>query len=105
MNPRVLIVEDEQALNLLLRYNLESEGFDVDIVERGDDAGLKEVGPELEAADHGVDRPDAGDLRAPEEHGRRSRRTHGNTEGCALMGPFTSIAIFLPSCVTANSRM
>jgi two-component system phosphate regulon response regulator PhoB len=38
MNPRVLIVEDEQALNLLLRYNLESEGFDVDIVERGDDA-------------------------------------------------------------------
>jgi two-component system phosphate regulon response regulator PhoB len=41
MNPRVLIVEDEQALNLLLRYNLESEGFEVDIVERGDDAELR----------------------------------------------------------------
>jgi two-component system, OmpR family, phosphate regulon response regulator PhoB len=38
MKPRVMIVEDEQALNLLLRYNLESEGFDVDIVDRGDDA-------------------------------------------------------------------
>jgi two-component system phosphate regulon response regulator PhoB len=38
MKPRVMIVEDEQALNHLLRYNLESEGFDVDIVERGDDA-------------------------------------------------------------------
>jgi two-component system phosphate regulon response regulator PhoB len=41
MNPRVLIVEDEQALNLLLRYNLESEGFEVEIVERGDDAELR----------------------------------------------------------------
>ena len=38
MKPRVMIVEDEQALNLLLRYNLESEGFEVDIVDRGDDA-------------------------------------------------------------------
>ena len=38
MKPRVLIVEDEQALNLLLRYNLESEGFAVDIVDRGDEA-------------------------------------------------------------------
>jgi two-component system, OmpR family, phosphate regulon response regulator PhoB len=49
MNPRVLIVEDEQALNLLLRYNLESEGFDVDIVERGDDAEtrIRENQPDL----------------------------------------------------------
>ena len=38
MKPRVLIVEDEQALNLLLRYNLESEGFAIDIVDRGDEA-------------------------------------------------------------------
>jgi two-component system phosphate regulon response regulator PhoB len=38
MKPRVMIVEDEQALNLLLRYNLESEGFEVDIVDRGDEA-------------------------------------------------------------------
>lgn len=41
MKPRILIVEDEQALNLLLRYNLESEGFDVDVVERGDDAEVR----------------------------------------------------------------
>jgi two-component system, OmpR family, phosphate regulon response regulator PhoB len=41
MKPRVMIVEDEQALNLLLRYNLESEGFEVDIVERGDDAEVR----------------------------------------------------------------
>jgi two-component system phosphate regulon response regulator PhoB len=49
MKPRVLIVEDEQALNLLLRYNLESEGFDVDIVERGDEAEMRvaEVSPDL----------------------------------------------------------
>jgi two-component system phosphate regulon response regulator PhoB len=49
MKPRVLIVEDEQALNLLLRYNLESEGFDVDIVERGDEAEMRvaEVAPDL----------------------------------------------------------
>jgi two-component system phosphate regulon response regulator PhoB len=49
MKPRVLIVEDEPALNLLLRYNLESEGFDVDIVERGDEAEMRvaEAAPDL----------------------------------------------------------
>jgi two-component system, OmpR family, phosphate regulon response regulator PhoB len=49
MKPRVMIVEDEQALNLLLRYNLESEGFDVDIVERGDEAEtrIRESVPDL----------------------------------------------------------
>jgi two-component system phosphate regulon response regulator PhoB len=49
MKPRVMIVEDEQALNLLLRYNLESEGFDVDIVERGDEAEtrVREAMPDL----------------------------------------------------------
>ncbi|MCC6947392.1 MAG: phosphate regulon transcriptional regulator PhoB [Bradyrhizobiaceae bacterium] len=49
MKPRILIVEDEQALNLLLRYNLESEGFDVDVVERGDDAEtrVRENTPDL----------------------------------------------------------
>jgi two-component system phosphate regulon response regulator PhoB len=49
MKPRILIVEDEQALNLLLRYNLESEGFEVEIVERGDDAELRvaETSPDL----------------------------------------------------------
>jgi two-component system phosphate regulon response regulator PhoB len=49
MKPRVMIVEDEQALNLLLRYNLESEGFDVDVVDRGDEAETRvsEAMPDL----------------------------------------------------------
>lgn len=34
--PSVLIVEDEQALGLLLAYNLEAEGYRVERVERGD---------------------------------------------------------------------
>ena len=39
--PRVLVVEDEQALALLLTYNLEAEGYLVERVERGDDAELR----------------------------------------------------------------
>ena len=35
--PRVLVVEDETALGLLLSYNLEAEGFRVDLLERGDE--------------------------------------------------------------------
>ena len=37
---QVLIVEDEEALSTLLRYNLEAEGFLVDSAARGDDAEL-----------------------------------------------------------------
>ena len=46
---RILIVEDEEPLTLLLRYNLESEGYQVDAVARGDDADtrLKESVPDL----------------------------------------------------------
>jgi two-component system, OmpR family, phosphate regulon response regulator PhoB len=40
MAARILIVEDEEPLTLLLRYNLEAEGFDVDAVSRGDEAEL-----------------------------------------------------------------
>jgi len=40
MHPKVLVVEDEEALAELLRYNLEAEGYEVDIVTRGDDAEL-----------------------------------------------------------------
>jgi two-component system, OmpR family, phosphate regulon response regulator PhoB len=49
MGPRILIVEDEEPLTLLLRYNLESEGYDVDAVGRGDDADirLREQVPDL----------------------------------------------------------
>ncbi len=46
---RVLIVEDEEALSLLLRYNLESEGYEVEVCARGDEADtrLKESTPDL----------------------------------------------------------
>jgi two-component system, OmpR family, phosphate regulon response regulator PhoB len=38
MNAKVLIVEDEEALALLLQYNLEAEGFRVSLSQRGDEA-------------------------------------------------------------------
>jgi len=49
MKPHVLIVEDEQALALLLRYNLENEGFKVETVERGDEveSRIQENPPDL----------------------------------------------------------
>jgi two-component system phosphate regulon response regulator PhoB len=49
MNPHILIVEDEEALTLLLRYNLEAAGYEIDTVARGDDADmrLKEKKPDL----------------------------------------------------------
>jgi two-component system phosphate regulon response regulator PhoB len=49
MNPSLLIVEDEEALTLLLRYNLEAAGYDVETVMRGDEAEtrLKEHIPDL----------------------------------------------------------
>ena len=48
-SPRILIVEDEEALTLLLRYNLEAAGYDVDTVGRGDEADVrfKERPPDL----------------------------------------------------------
>jgi two-component system phosphate regulon response regulator PhoB len=47
--PRILVVEDEAALSLLLSYNLEAEGFAVERVERGDEAELRliEAPPDL----------------------------------------------------------
>ena len=41
MVPRVAVVEDEEALSVLLRYNLEAEGFEVDTILRGDEAELR----------------------------------------------------------------
>jgi two-component system, OmpR family, phosphate regulon response regulator PhoB len=47
--PRILIVEDESDLALLLSYNLESEGYMVENVTRGDEAELRlaENAPDL----------------------------------------------------------
>ena len=53
MNARILVVEDEEALTTLLRYNLDAEGYDVETVARGDDADtrLKERIPDLVVLD------------------------------------------------------
>jgi two-component system phosphate regulon response regulator PhoB len=47
--PRILIVEDESDLAVLLGYNLESEGYVVENVARGDEAELRlaENAPDL----------------------------------------------------------
>ncbi|MCC7347869.1 MAG: phosphate regulon transcriptional regulator PhoB [Variibacter sp.] len=49
MAARILIVEDEQPLVLLLRYNLEAEGYEVESAGIGDEADmqLKEHVPDL----------------------------------------------------------
>ena len=49
MNAKVLIVEDEEALALLLQYNLEAEGFRVSLARRGDEAevAITEDPPDL----------------------------------------------------------
>ncbi len=39
--PRIMVVEDEEPLGVLLRYNLESEGYLVEVVERGDEAEIR----------------------------------------------------------------
>ena len=49
MAARILIVEDEEALTLLLRYNLEAEGYEVETAGSGDEADtrFKEKLPDL----------------------------------------------------------
>jgi two-component system, OmpR family, phosphate regulon response regulator PhoB len=53
MGARILIVEDEEPLTVLLRYNLEAEGYEVDVAARGDEAEirLKESPPDLVVLD------------------------------------------------------
>ena len=53
MTARILIVEDEEPLTLLLRYNLEAQGYAVDVAARGDEAEvkLKEAVPDLVVLD------------------------------------------------------
>ncbi len=110
MTPKVMIVEDEQPLALMLRYNLEAEGYAVDTVERGDEAEtrLREGVPDLllldwmlpgisgielcrrlrarerhpVAPDHHADRPRRGGrARARARHRRRRLRRQ------AVLGP------------------
>src|SRR5258706_14888134 len=53
MGARIMIVEDEEPLALLLRYNLEAEGYEVETIARGDDADtrLREGAPDLAVLD------------------------------------------------------
>lgn len=53
MAARILIIEDEEPLTLLLRYNLEAEGYAVDSAARGDDGDLRvrENPPDLAIVD------------------------------------------------------
>ena len=39
--PKIMVVEDEEPLGVLLQYNLEAEGYQVEVVARGDEAELR----------------------------------------------------------------
>jgi len=39
--PKIMVVEDDEPLCVLLRYNLEAEGYQVEVVTRGDEAELR----------------------------------------------------------------
>lgn len=39
--PKIMVVEDEEPLCVLLKYNLEAEGYQVEVVTRGDEAELR----------------------------------------------------------------
>ena len=41
MQPKIAVVEDEEALSVLLRYNLEAEGYEVETILRGDEAEIR----------------------------------------------------------------
>jgi two-component system, OmpR family, phosphate regulon response regulator PhoB len=49
MGAKVLVVEDEEAISQLLAYNLEREGFRVDVAPDGDEAlvAVSEARPDL----------------------------------------------------------
>lgn len=38
---RIMVVEDEEPLGVLLRYNLEAEGYQVEVITRGDEAEIR----------------------------------------------------------------
>jgi len=39
--PKIMVVEDEEPLCVLLKYNLEAEGYEVETVTRGDEAEMR----------------------------------------------------------------
>ncbi len=106
MAPRITVVEDEEALSILLRYNLEAEGYVVDTIARGDEADLrlKEQVPDLLLLDwmlpglSGVElcrrlraRPETGRLPIImlTARGEESERVRGLSTGADDYGPVT----------------
>jgi two-component system, OmpR family, alkaline phosphatase synthesis response regulator PhoP len=51
VRPRILVVEDEQHLADGLKFNLEAEGFETDVVDNGEAASDRLVGPERQSYD------------------------------------------------------
>ncbi len=53
MSAHIMVVEDEEALATLLRYNLDAAGYEVETIDRGDDADtrMKERLPDLVVLD------------------------------------------------------
>jgi CheY-like chemotaxis protein len=83
--PRILIVEDEAALSLLLTYNLEAEGYRVERCDRGDVISEKFNGSgrrSLETRDHAEHRRFAGT--GWPQH--REKFARGNVEVDAIHG-------------------
>ncbi len=39
--PKIMVVEDEEPLGVLLKYNLEAEGYQVEVIARGDEAEVR----------------------------------------------------------------
>ena len=39
--PKIMVVEDEEPLGVLLKYNLEAEGYQVEVISRGDEAEIR----------------------------------------------------------------
>src|SRR6516165_9110368 len=112
MTGRILIVDDEEPLTLLLRYNLEAEGYSVETAMRGDEADLKlkENTPDLAVIDwmlpglSGIDlirrlraRPDTNQLPIIMLTARReeSERVRGLTTGATTTSSSRSRC---PSC-------
>ncbi|MCO5064772.1 MAG: phosphate regulon transcriptional regulator PhoB [Rhizobiaceae bacterium] len=39
--PKIMVVEDDEPLGVLLKYNLEAEGYQVEVIARGDEAEIR----------------------------------------------------------------
>jgi two-component system phosphate regulon response regulator PhoB len=109
MSARIMVVEDEEALTTLLRYNLDAEGYDVETVARGDDADtrLKERVPDLVVLDWMLPGCQASTLPAPagaagDQASCRSscsRRAARRASGCGGWRPVADDYIVKPFSV------